>query len=116
MTIIAIRGITMPPAVSFKSSEMDLYTDDTGRDQLGYMHFEVVRLDINKFTGEWKMLTDEELNKIKDAIRRPPFQVAFPTSRGPTTATMYRGDRNMELPVYDEGNLRWNLTVDFIEV
>jgi len=116
MAIISIGGVAMPSSSSLKAPEYDLYSGDTGRNQLGKMCLDPVRMDIGKLNIEWKGLSSAELNKIKSATRRPPFLVTYLSSAGNVTKSMYRGDRNIEIPIIKNGVPVWNLSMDLIEL
>jgi hypothetical protein len=116
MAIISIGGVAMPSPTSFKPPEYDLHSGDTGRDGTGTMHIERVRQGIHKINLEWKGITSSQLNTIKAAIKPASFYATFPTSGGNITCRMYAGDRNIELAIYNDGNIRWNMTLDLIEL
>ena len=54
---------------------------------------------------------------IENAVKPASFSVTFPTSVGSQTKTMYAGDRDIEIAVYNEDyhKIRWNISFNLIE-
>jgi hypothetical protein len=117
MAIISIGGAAMPSPSSMKIPQFDLDSGDTGRNETGVIQRDRVRQGIYKIECEWKGITSSDLNMIENAVKPASFSVAFPTSVGSQTKTMYVGDRNIEIAVYSEDyhKIRWNISFNLIE-
>ncbi|MGF7059293.1 DUF6711 family protein [Brassicibacter mesophilus] len=115
MAILNIDGVDLPAPSSMKIPQSDLDSSDTNRNELGFLQRDRIRQGIYKIELEWKAITDTKLNTILDAVEPASIQVTFPFSKGFLTKTMYAGDRNIEIALYRENDIRWNISFSLTE-
>lgn len=114
LVLIYIGGRKMPSPVSYKVTLSDLDAPNAGRSESGIMTRDRVRADVGKIELSWKNLTTSELQTIIQAVSQEQFEVRyfFGTER---TATMYAGDRSIELKFLDMEESYWDMSVNLIE-
>jgi hypothetical protein len=117
MAMIVIDGINMPSPSVFRLPRFDLDSSDTMRNELGVLQRDRIRQGIYKIELEYRGITSEQLQTIEAAIEPARLQVEFPSPQGTITATMYAGDRTVEMVKYndDYNKIRWNLAFNLIE-
>lgn len=113
--MLVINGVTVvtPKSMSVSISDVD---GDTGRNANGTIVRDRVAVK-RKIECEWGMLTQDEMQKLLNAVTPVFFSVKYIDPQiGETTKTMYVGDRTT--PVYNFNNefKRWSsLKMNFIE-
>ncbi len=117
MAMISIDGVDLPGVPTYKIPNFDLDSEDSNRNELGYMQRDIVREDIFKLELEWKGIISSQLATIKAALKPKKFQVTFITETGYITKTMMPGDRNIEMVKYDSdyNKIRWDLNCNLTE-
>lgn len=117
MAMINVNGVDLPSPLPFKLPHIDLDSQDTGRNELGYMQRDRVRHDVFSLELEWKYLSSEQLQTILTAIEPAQFTVKFPSYKGELTKTMYAGNRQIQMVTYndDYNKIKWDLSCPFIE-
>jgi len=117
MAMIKVDGVDLPTPSKFKPPEFDLDSDNSGRNELGYMQRDRIRGDISKTELQWEMLTSAELAIIKTAVRPAKIQVIYPTEIGLVEKSMYTSDRNIEMVTYNEDYTKivWNISLNLTE-
>jgi len=115
--MIVINGINMPFPSAFRLPRFDIDSSDTMRNELGVLQRDRIRQGIYKIELEYRGITSEQLQAIEAAIEPAALQVEFPSPQGAITATMYAGDRAVEMVKYndDYNKIRWNLAFNLIE-
>jgi hypothetical protein len=113
--MLKIAGITVKAPTELKIGRFDL--TKSGRTASGKMVMELIatkkRVDIT-----WKMLPDNELQKIIDTItaNKPFFSLTYPDAGGSATMTCYAGDINTSLWHTKNGVRYWEeVSIGFIE-
>ena len=117
MTLLEISGVAMPTPEKYNVSLSDVDADTSGRSETGYMHRDRVRSDVAKIELSWGGITTRQLETITAAIAAPSFPVKY--FYGETrTATMYAGDRKVELlAMHTDGTgAVWNLSFNLVEL
>ena len=111
MAMINIDGVDLPTPTKFKPPNFDLDSEDTNRNELGYMQRDRVRQGIYKLELAWKNITSSELATIKASVTPEKVKVTFPSEVGDIKKDMYAGDRNIEMVSYDKdyNKILWNI-------
>lgn len=117
MALISINGTDLPAPSKYRVPEYDLDSSDSSRNELGIMQRDRIRQGVTKIEAGWKAITSDKLAIIQDATQPDQFEVTFVTSRGSITRTMYAGDRNITMVLYDEdyNKIRWDVDCNFVE-
>jgi hypothetical protein len=113
--MLKIAGTTVKAPTELKIGRFDL--TKSSRTASGKMVMELIatkkRVDIT-----WKMLPDNELQKIIDTItsNKPFFSLEYPDAGGTKTMTCYAGDINTSLWHTKNGVRYWEeVSIGFIE-
>jgi len=113
--MLKIAGVSVKAPTDLKIGRFDL--TKSGRTASGKMVMELIatkkRVDIT-----WKMLPDNELQKIIDTItaNKPFFTLEYPDAGGTKTMTCYAGDINTTLWYTKNGIRYWEeVSIPFIE-
>jgi hypothetical protein len=113
--MLKIAGVTVKTPTELKVGRFDL--TKSGRTASGKMVMELIatkkRVDIT-----WKMLPDNELQKIIDTItaNKPFFSLEYPDAGGTKTMTCYAGDIITSLWHTKNGIRYWEeISIPFIE-
>lgn len=114
-----INGVQMPPFVSFESEDNNLYGENTGRDEAGYNHLDLIRAGVRKWNVKHHMITKGELNQIKQACGALSFSFNGFSSAGYVTATCYATISGQQCLMYkddsDTGSY-WACDVAIVEM
>ena len=113
--MLKIAGVSVKAPTDLKIGRFDL--TKSGRTASGKMVMELIatkkRVDIT-----WKMLPDNELQKIIDTItaNKPFFSLEYPDAGGSKTMTCYAGDIITSLWHTKNGIRYWEeISIPFIE-
>ena len=113
--MLKIAGVSVKAPTDLKIGRFDL--TKSGRTASGKMVMELIatkkRVDIT-----WKMLPDNELQKIIDTItaNKPFFSLEYPDAGGTKTMTCYAGDITTSLWHTKNGIRYWEeVSIAFIE-
>ena len=113
--MLKIAGVSVKAPTDLKIGRFDL--TKSGRTASGKMVMELIatkkRVDIT-----WKMLPDNELQKIIDTItaNKPFFSLEYPDAGGTKTMTCYAGDIITSLWHTKNGVRYWEeVSIGFIE-
>jgi hypothetical protein len=113
--MLKIAGITVKAPTELKVGRFDL--SKSGRTASGKMVMDIIvtkrRVDV-----VWKMLPDNELQKIIDTItaNKPFFSLEYPDAGGTKTMTCYSGDIVTSLWHTKNGVRYWEeVSIGFIE-
>jgi len=113
--MLKIAGITVKAPTELKVGRFDL--SKSGRTASGKMVMDIIatkrRVDV-----VWKMLPDDELQKIIDTItaNKPFFTLEYPDAGGTKTMTCYAGDIITSLWHTKNGVRYWEeVSIGFIE-
>jgi hypothetical protein len=113
--VLKIAGVSVKAPTDLKIGRFDL--TKSGRTASGKMVMDVIatkkRVDIT-----WKMLPDNELQKIIDTItaNKPFFSLEYPDAGGTQTMTCYAGDIVTSLWHTKNGIRYWEeVSIPFIE-
>ena len=113
--MLKIAGVSVKAPTDLKIGRFDL--TKSGRTASGKMVMELIatkkRVDIT-----WKMLPDNELQKIIDTItaNKPFFSLEYPDAGGTKTMTCYAGDIVTSLWHAKNGIRYWEeVSIPFIE-
>jgi hypothetical protein len=113
--VLKIAGTTVKTPTELKIGRFDL--SKSGRTASGKMVMDIIatkrRVDV-----VWKMLPDDELQKIIDTItaNKPFFTLEYPDAGGTKTMTCYAGDIVTSLWHTKNGVRYWEeISIPFIE-
>lgn len=114
MTILYINGAEMPAPTTYNVSLADIQSANSGRNDSGVMTMDIVRTDVANIALEWEFLTSEELELITENIAMAEIQVRFYYG-GYKEATMYKGDRKIDMQCIDTDGPRWSISFTLVE-
>lgn len=106
----------MPAAVEITPSEEELYSDSTGRDEMGVTHLDLVRAGVNKLQIRHEMLTDTELATIKNAIDPATKPKGVTVTAFGKTFRAYVGPRQYLPKVVGPSEVYWQMTYSLVEI
>lgn len=94
-----INGVEIPTPSSFKVSFSD-FSKNAYRDSNGISHYTLLRKNTRKAYLEWRVLNDDDMKILLDALDDQWFTFSYP--KDPKTKrrhemTVYTGDRNVQL-------------------
>lgn len=117
MSIVSINGVQLPPPTSLKVGKQDLDSPDSTRNERGYLQRDRIRQGMYKIELEFNVKTGNEIQLIESAIQGASLNVTFPDTSGKITKTMYVGDRNKEIVLYNSNpdKVRWSLSFNLVE-
>ncbi len=113
--MLKIAGITVKAPTELKVGRFDL--SKSGRTASGKMVMEIIATK-RRVDAVWKMLPDDELQKIIDTIaaNKPFFTLEYPDAGGTKTMTCYAGDIVTSLWHTKNGVRYWEeVSIPFIE-
>lgn len=113
-----IDGATMPAPTEFSFESNDLYGSNTGRDEAGVNHLDLIRSGIRKWKIKHQMLTRAEVDKIKKALNPLGFDFTGMHTDGIVTCNCYGTISSMTCAWYEDDTpdgSRWNLEFSVIE-
>ena len=113
MALLKINGIELPPPTDYSVQYSDIDSSDTGRSENGDMLRNRIRAAVVKISAGWNMLTQEEADLVLDAVRDESFTVVYYGGR--SSATMYAGDKSLQMVSMDSNGARYNVSFNLIE-
>lgn len=116
MAMISIDGVDLPAPSKYRLPNYDMDSEDTNRNELGYLQRDRIRSDVYK--GEFEFIVNSSgLALIKSAISPAQFNATILTEVGPVTKVMYAGDRSVEMLKYNEdyNKIMWSISFNLIE-
>lgn len=113
--MLIINGVVVPTPKSMSISINDIDAE-TGRNANGTIVRDRVAVK-RKIECEWGMLTQDEMQKLLNAVTPVFFSVKFIDPQiGETTKTMYVGDRTAPVYNFNSNFKLWSsLKMNFIE-
>lgn len=117
--LFKINGVPLyAPDQDMEMSFEDIDSADTGRDQAGYMHREVVRYDVGKWMFSYASLTKAEYKYMESIFPRSgSFEFTHPSLDDPDvleTTSCYRSKRSFVWRSAKDGKYK-NYKFDIIE-
>lgn len=116
---ISIGGYQLPAPTSYEVQRSDLDSENTTRNEAGYLSRDRIRSGVYKIIAKWRIPTSD-LQRIVTAISPASFSVTFLdlTTASYKTATMYVGDRTASVVVGDNSvnEMLVDFAVNFIEL
>lgn len=115
--LLVIDGVNMPTPSVYRRGSADIDSEDTRRNELGFLQRDRIRQGVQKVELEFRGLTNAQVQALEQAIEPAKITVTFITHAGERTAAMYAGDRQVELIRYHTGQAqaRWNMSFNLIE-
>lgn len=114
-----INGVQMPSLTSFEPESNNLYGKNTGRDEAGCNHLDLIRANVRKWKIKHEFITRGELDKIKRACGAGSFQFTGLCSEGVVTAECYAKISGEKCLVYEDdtpSGSRWSCDVSIVEM
>ena len=112
MALLKINGTELPAPTTYSVQYSDIDSSDTGRAENGVMLRNRIRAGVAKISVGWSKLNQTETDLVLDAIRGESFSVEY---YGGDTATMYAGDRTLQLVCLDKDGARFDVSCNLIE-
>jgi len=112
--ILKVNNTLLPPPMAYSVEYNDLDSNDTGRSENGMLHRVRVRSGIAKIKVGWEQLTTDQVNTILTAVEPASLTVIYYFGSA-KTATMYAGDKSLQLLRVNNNKAKWNLSFDLIE-
>lgn len=115
--MIKIDNVQMPAPSVYRIPEHDLDSENTGRNERGYLQRDRLRQGVFKIEMEWWGVNNNTLATLMNAIKPSKVSVEFLTESGYKTKQMYVGDRSKELVRYmgDTNKMAWNVSFNLTE-
>lgn len=116
MAMVNIDGVDLPAPTKYKIPNYDLDSEDSNRNELGYLQRDRIRQGIFKAELEF-VVNSSDLALIKSAVEPAQFEATVISEVGPITKTMYAGDRNIEMIKHnkDYNKIVWSISFSLIE-
>lgn len=117
MALLRINGVDLPDPAKFEAPTNDLDSEESFRDEDGYLHRDPIRQDIRKIIVGWKGITNSELALIKSSVSPPSFTASWPTELGRVSKTMYASaEKSIILVKYEsDAKMWWDIDFSLIE-
>lgn len=80
------------PDVDVSVSHNHIASEDSGRDESGYMHIIWLRSDMLKVGIKYAVMTGDELEHMRDLMQGKEFDFTFPDENGKKTFHGYTGE------------------------
>lgn len=114
-----INNVMMPKSITaFMPESNNLYGKNTGRDEAGFNHLDLIRANVRKWVVKHEMLTRGELDTIKSALNPLGFDFTGLSSAGVVTANCYANVTGESCRYYEndsEEGSRWDVQISIIE-
>lgn len=114
--LIAGRPMLTPDSVSV--SYTDLYSNDSGRDESGFMHLVVLREKVEVWSFEYTFLTQDEKDYMEELfdVAGPTFNFYRPDRRGGTVSKVKAYRSNYGITWFNAKTGKWkNYKFNIIE-
>lgn len=106
----------LDPDEGVEVSRSDLDSEDSGRDESGFMHRTVVREKVKTWAFSYAVLTADEYASIMDLFSgKPTFQVTYVDEKGNSKQTMAYCSKNSVTVHNHRTGLYKNLKFNIIE-
>lgn len=109
-----INGNKMPDYDECEPESTDLYGENTGRDESGVNHLDLIRAGVRKWKFSHKMLTAEEVRKISKSLNPLGFQFKGLFDGEVVTANCYGNIKRKQRAVAST-KVYWDCEVTIIE-
>lgn len=80
------------PDADISITHSHLASEDSGRDESGYMHIHWLRRDILKVGIKYALMTGDELEHLRNLMQGQEFQFTFPNENSTKTIHGYSGE------------------------
>lgn len=114
MALLKINGTELPAPTNYSVQYSDIDSSDTGRAENGVMLRNRIRAGVAKISVSWKMLTQEDTDLVIDAVKDESFTVEY--YGGSAAATMYAGDKSLQLVCIEKDGARFDVSYNLIEL
>lgn len=114
----AINGRQMPAPVSFDPEVNALYGENTGRDESGMNHLDLIRGRVHKWQIKHTMLTEDQMRSIVEALDPKGFNFTGMSTLGQVSCSAYAASINATAKTSNigpGGSHYWDLSFNVIE-
>ena len=112
-----INGTEVHPSPTSLHVEWNnLYGENTGRDESGVTHLELIRARVRKVAIKHEMLTFEEKEAIEGLLNPRGFQFTLPKSQGGQTFKAYAGPVSPTMKAVDDTHVYFDISFNVIEL
>lgn len=114
--MLIIDGVDLPSPVDYSVPSEDLDSEGSGRNEEGVMQRDRIREGTRTIRFGWVMLTEEETAKLLSAAKPSKFNLTYRDPEyGIVTKSVYASKKDSKLVSNDPKDIRWNVTINFIE-
>lgn len=106
-----LNGIQMPAATEFELSPTSLYSENTGRNEIGVNHLDLIRPWVRKYSVTHEMLTSAEVDQIVAQLNPRGYSCTFEGS----TFTAVTGSYAKSKQGITSQGIRWKLSFTVTE-
>ena len=104
----SINGVQMPSMMPLENEDTNLYGENTGRNELGVNHLDLIRPNVRKYQISHRQMTATERSRIKNALNPKGFTV---TIDGATFSAYASGVKEVVNALGD----RWDISFSIVE-
>ena len=115
--MVSLNGVDLPSPSVYRVGRQDLDSEDSGRNELGFLTRDRLREGVLKLDLEYWAIDNSDAVLILNALTSTEMTVTFLLEGYPVTKTMYVSDRNSELIRFMNNidKMAWNINFSLIE-
>lgn len=113
-----INGVTMPVPTGYVMETNNLYGPNTGRDEAGFNHLDLVRSNVKKWNISHEKITRGEMDTLKNALNPLGFEFTGLHTNGVVTCNCYGTIKDLKCVYYENDTASgsyWDLSISIIE-
>ena len=117
IVMVNLNGVDLPSPSVYRIGRQDLDSEDSGRNELGFLTRDRLREGILKVELEYWAIDNEKANVILGVLTAPSFNATVLVEGHTITKQMYVSDRSSELVRFmnREDKMAWNINFSLIE-
>lgn len=115
--MVSLNGVDLPSPSVYRVGRQDLDSEDSGRNELGFLTRDRLREGVLKLDLEYWAIDNSDAVLILNALTSTEINVQFLLEGYTTSKTMYVSDRNSELVRFmnRKDKMAWNINFSLIE-
>lgn len=115
--MITANGVDLPSPSVYRIGRQDLDSEDSGRNELGFLTRDRLREGVLKIEVEYWAINNSDSTLILQALSSAEMNVEFLLEGHKVSKKMYVGDRSSELVRFmnREDKMAWNVNFSLIE-
>lgn len=114
--LVSIDSVDLPAPSRYSLPRFDIESEDSKRNEEGYVQRDRIRQGVYRLGLEWDSLTDAEVAIIQSAVEPASLSVTFAAPGGDQTKTMYADSISVDAVAYRSVAVRWKVKIELIEV